>query len=402
LQFNIASLPVNGLVITFDVTVTAIPDALEIENIVFLYVYNPETGEYEQEDDCDETIDVENGYPVIPEIRVHVQHLEIQRGTGNNPVFVGSPQIGTRYENSISTWNSENANHDSIISASNMRNNNEMQLFDDLSFVRWNARQTIRFYNVSGGMAIGDNGTFVGLASYVEEHRGTNAAIEDYLHGYQTVASFSGFPAGVTDIVIEALWERDYVSDSPTIDPPIITPPIIDPPDVDPPIVTPPPTISQPPPPPTPPTGGDDDGSDDETPVDVIPPVDTPVVETPAAETPVVEVPAELTPGGNDPNVPPIPTSPNHTLVQYGDMWIELDEDGVPLGTWHWDEDEEMWIFDDNVPRGALAPATPAFMPQTGLEGLVARFGALFALAFAVAIAAFVMIKREAVRVNKK
>jgi len=87
-------------------------------------------------------------------------------------------------------------------------------------------------------------------------------------------------------------------------------------------------------------------------------------------------------------------------------VWIELDEDGVPLGTWSWDDDQEMWIFDDgNVPLGALAPVAAVatgFMPQTGLEGFGARFGILFALAFVIAIAAVVMIKRESLKVNKK
>ena len=41
------------------------------------------------------------------------------------------------------------------------------------------------------------------------------------------------------------------------------------------------------------------------------------------------------------------------------DGWIELDEDGVPLGRWDWDEEEEMWIFDPFVPLGG--------MPQTGV-----------------------------------
>jgi LPXTG-motif cell wall-anchored protein len=46
--------------------------------------------------------------------------------------------------------------------------------------------------------------------------------------------------------------------------------------------------------------------------------------------------------------------------------WIELDEDGIPLGIWKWDPEEEEWIFDDEIPLGNM-PKTdgsqlPAFM----------------------------------------
>ena len=64
-----------------------------------------------------------------------------------------------------------------------------------------------------------------------------------------------------------------------------------------------------------------------------------------------------VTPGGTDPETPPNPTFPGNTLIPDGEGWIELDEDGVPLGRWEWDEDEEMWMFDEDVPLAGL-PST--------------------------------------------
>ena len=43
-----------------------------------------------------------------------------------------------------------------------------------------------------------------------------------------------------------------------------------------------------------------------------------------------------------------------------GDGWLELDEDGVPLGRWGWDDDLEEWVFEEFIPL--------ADMPQTGYK----------------------------------
>ena len=85
-------------------------------------------------------------------------------------------------------------------------------------------------------------------------------------------------------------------------------------------------------------------------------------------------------PGGNDPGVPPEPNSPGRMLTPIaGDNgevlgYIEFDEFGVPLGEWHWDDDEEMWIFDPFPPLGD--------MPQTGANKSIA--GTLLILGFAL------------------
>jgi hypothetical protein len=83
-------------------------------------------------------------------------------------------------------------------------------------------------------------------------------------------------------------------------------------------------------------------------------------------------------PGGLDPGNPPAPTVPGHNVIPSGDVYIEIDDDGTPLGEWHWDEPTEMWIFDAYPPLGNL--------PQTGEQagrgisiftwGILALFGA--------------------------
>jgi LPXTG-motif cell wall-anchored protein len=45
------------------------------------------------------------------------------------------------------------------------------------------------------------------------------------------------------------------------------------------------------------------------------------------------------------------------TLVPDGDGYIEVGDDGAPLGRWEYDEDTGEWIFDPVVPLGE-PPAT--------------------------------------------
>lgn len=66
-----------------------------------------------------------------------------------------------------------------------------------------------------------------------------------------------------------------------------------------------------------------------------------------------------LPPGGSNQGVAPNPSLSGHIIVPSNDgIYLELDENGVPLGEWRWDNDTETWIFDEYAPMGML--------PQTG------------------------------------
>ena len=73
--------------------------------------------------------------------------------------------------------------------------------------------------------------------------------------------------------------------------------------------------------------------------------------------------PQPYTPGGTDPDVPPVTSKPGSTLVPTEDGgYIEMDENGIPLGEWYWDDEPEMWVFDEYPPLSA--------MPRTGNNGV--------------------------------
>jgi uncharacterized repeat protein (TIGR02543 family) len=57
-----------------------------------------------------------------------------------------------------------------------------------------------------------------------------------------------------------------------------------------------------------------------------------------------------------------LPPGDQDDLTPGGDNYIELDDNGQPLGEWHWDNDTEMWVFDPYLPLGDL--------PQTGVPGI--------------------------------
>jgi|GEM_PF-1549395 len=166
--------------------------------------------------------------------------------------------------------------------------------------------------------------------------------------------------------VVVSFLNQYSITTTPTPTPPVIIVPNIpidDDPDTDepgephhprpphPPEVTPPP--EQPPVDTTdiPP----DSGSPDE-------PGDSGFTPPPFPETP--QPPTTDPQDPHNPEHPPFPTEPGYTLVQdeNGD-WILLDENGVPLGRWVWDEDRNEWIFieDAAAPTGMFAAS-----PQTG------------------------------------
>ena len=81
----------------------------------------------------------------------------------------------------------------------------------------------------------------------------------------------------------------------------------------------------------------------------------------------------QSTPGGRNRDEPPIPIEENIEMYWDEDleMWLELDEDGVPLGGWFWDDEEEAWIHLDDVPLGSFDPTVELELPQTGRNALL-------------------------------
>jgi conserved repeat domain len=114
------------------------------------------------------------------------------------------------------------------------------------------------------------------------------------------------------------------------------------------------------------------------------PPVTTEPTETTAPPTPTEPTAPPYTPGGNDPEVMPMPSTPTGTLIPSEDGWIELDPDGTPLGKWTWDEEEEEWIFED-IPLGAL--------PPTGYYGIPSYL--FFLMSIALVGILFVVVRKS-------
>ena len=156
-----------------------------------------------------------------------------------------------------------------------------------------------------------------------------------------TVGSYPVITVDVDNNVVKVLYVR---TPPPTVIPDDTTPYVPDPP---------------PPPPPPPPVITTDPPGDEDTQEDGEPPDDD---ETEGGRTTQGPPPVE---GGYDHDLPPIPHVTGDSIVYVDDEhYLELDEDGVPLGEWRWDEEMEEWIFDEFPPLGSL--------PQTGAAGITA------------------------------
>jgi hypothetical protein len=81
------------------------------------------------------------------------------------------------------------------------------------------------------------------------------------------------------------------------------------------------------------------------------------------------------TPGGDNFEIPPVPMAANGRVALGEDgTYLELDENGTPLGAWRWDDGEARWIFDELPLAGVRAN------PRTGNNTPVSAAGALIAL----------------------
>jgi len=214
----------------------------------------------------------------------------------------------------------------------------------------------------------------------------------------------------------------------PTTDPPsatTTTPPTTtqpsepDEPDTDEPIITPPTTAPQTTSPTTAPS----------TTEPTTPPITdptTPYPTEPNTEPPTADV---TTPNGSDndnnaendndndsytnngdnteasPNIPPSIQDPNNELVEDYPYWWELDEQGVPLGRWEWDDIEEMWLFNDDVPLAYFPFNTTEqqeqdVMSRTGVGGLALYVYVMLIGSIAVAAVMVVGVRRYLVSVR--
>jgi uncharacterized repeat protein (TIGR02543 family) len=81
--------------------------------------------------------------------------------------------------------------------------------------------------------------------------------------------------------------------------------------------------------------------------------------------------------GGRNPYIPPVPRTPGGSVISSPDadnVFIEVGEDGVPLGEWRWNDAEGQWVYEQYVLSNL------GDLPQTGR--LWERNGALTLLMF--------------------
>jgi len=79
-------------------------------------------------------------------------------------------------------------------------------------------------------------------------------------------------------------------------------------------------------------------------------------------------------------------------LVPYEDGFIELDENGTPIGVWKWDDDTEMWVFEEDVPTSGWTNPISKENPKTGDDSNMSLYNKLFASGGVVAIIALVYL----------
>ena len=105
---------------------------------------------------------------------------------------------------------------------------------------------------------------------------------------------------------------------------------------------------------------------------------------------------SELAPDVDNGGPPTATVEGNELVPGENGTWIELDEAGVPLGIWTWDEEEEEWVFEElPVPLGAL-------MPQTGIANNTRMLIALLGLSLSIVAAALLFIMHERQKKVKK
>jgi hypothetical protein len=81
--------------------------------------------------------------------------------------------------------------------------------------------------------------------------------------------------------------------------------------------------------------------------------------------------------GGTERPDPPAPSNGGSLIPGENGNYIEIDENGVPIGEWHWDDDEGQWIFDKYPPLAQTGQLRWP-VPVLGVSGALLFFLGLF------------------------
>ena len=94
-------------------------------------------------------------------------------------------------------------------------------------------------------------------------------------------------------------------------------------------------------------------------------------------------------PSGGTPSITPSPAKADNMIVAGdGGTYVEVDENGVPLGVWQWDEVKDEWIY-EALPSAVDGSHNGPRMPKTGDGGsppIVLPFAALLLFACAASM----------------
>jgi len=227
----------------------------------------------------------------------------------------------------------------------------------------------VKYYkdSVTAGNLVGEE---EGISEFVVDYQLLESSVAGDLGGtWRNIHRPGGYKAGVVQgsyPVITVDVENNVVivlylpEDSPGNNPLGNNPPGNNPPGNNPPGNNPP--DNNPP---------DDDSSDDDLSDDDLSDDDSSGNDPSGSNTPSHTPPTQIVgPGGTNRAMTPNPNVPGRELIPDGDTFIEFDEYGVPLGSWIWDHDEEMWFFDEFVPLSRL--------PQTGVESSLSFYLLMF------------------------
>ncbi|MCL2364333.1 MAG: SHIRT domain-containing protein [Defluviitaleaceae bacterium] len=109
------------------------------------------------------------------------------------------------------------------------------------------------------------------------------------------------------------------------------------------------------------------------TPSTTVPSTTVATGTTPNTTVPSTTAATGTTPGQvpHIPTVPPPTVNQNHELIPNENGYIEVDQNGTPLGQWTWDDTTASWVFHETNPIAV------GFMPQTGVDNNRAIFNIL-------------------------